>query len=577
MKIQDLAIIFVIIIFPISLVLSAYSQYQIQTLNTQTVYDSQLTAATHDAIKAYQINAENSSTSELANSKIRDIEASVSTFKNSIMSSFRLNGYTEEELNNYIPALVYTMYDGFYIYSPYENTNYQYEEDGNPAQNNGENIYGLKPYITYSCRYVKGDIDVVITYALDNYIKVQGMIGTEYVNKGGYLVEGIVVNGDEVKYNDVTIQNEQLKEYLPIPIAGTTTIPSAYPYVKINGTKYYRVDINTNIEGEDSIIYISNGTIMVQCEKTTEPDDDYSKYSKLIDNNNQAKQYYKEAYEFTEWLKSSDLTNLTYANVHDYKYDEEQKKYISGQIWEDNTTPIFNLGTAVNIENELSNFNQHRLAVIRHKIESNLSIAISNYNIYSGSTNDFQMPELKEDEWDYITHNIALISFLQGVPIGGKVYNGYTIVTNSESEEVVLETNIYVLGCNVGDGTYTYHKIGDTSIEDGSVTISTHMDYADNTDYDGDVESAGRLNLDFKRKFITNNNKSYYYYPLQKYDSSYTSVIMQDKVTAYDDIYAYINDEKEDGNMFLAQAFYTALGRERKGKYNSTTIFNIDE
>ena len=127
MKIQDLAIIFVIIIFPISLVLSAYTQYQIQTLNTQTLYDSQLTEATRDAIKAYQINAENSTTSELANSKIRDIEASVSTFKNSIISSFRLNGYTEEELDNYIPALVYTMYDGFYIYSPYENTNYQYE------------------------------------------------------------------------------------------------------------------------------------------------------------------------------------------------------------------------------------------------------------------------------------------------------------------------------------------------------------------------------------------------------------------------------------------------------------------
>ena len=26
---------------------------------------------------------------------------------------------------------------------------------------NGENEYGLKPYITYSCDYVKGGIDVV--------------------------------------------------------------------------------------------------------------------------------------------------------------------------------------------------------------------------------------------------------------------------------------------------------------------------------------------------------------------------------------------------------------------------------
>ena len=113
MKIQDLAIIFVIIILPISLVISAYTQYQIKTVSTQTLYDAKLTSATYDAIKAYQLNAQNSSTSDQANSKIRDIEASVETFKNSIMATFRLDGYSEDDLNQYIPALVYTMYDGF--------------------------------------------------------------------------------------------------------------------------------------------------------------------------------------------------------------------------------------------------------------------------------------------------------------------------------------------------------------------------------------------------------------------------------------------------------------------------------
>jgi hypothetical protein len=56
------------------------------------------------------------------------------------------------------------------------------------------------------------------------------------------------------------------------------------------------------------------------------------------------------------------------------------------------------------------------------------------------------MPELKENEWDHITHNIAVMSFLQGLHIGGKIYNGYSLVTNSQSEEVVLEHNIYILG-----------------------------------------------------------------------------------------------------------------------------------
>ena len=127
MKIQNLAIIFLIIIVPISLVLSVYTQFQIKTIETQTVYDTKLTTATYDAIKAFQLNTANSTMSDLSNSKLRDIEASIVAFKNSLMSTFELRGYTEEDMNNFIPALVYTMYDGFYIYSPYENINHLYQ------------------------------------------------------------------------------------------------------------------------------------------------------------------------------------------------------------------------------------------------------------------------------------------------------------------------------------------------------------------------------------------------------------------------------------------------------------------
>ena len=179
MRIQDLAIIFIIIILPISIVLSVYTQNQIQTVSIQTEYDTRLTAATSDAIKAFQINTINSSTSDLANSKIRDIEASVETFKDSIKSVFGLNGYTEDEMDSYIPALVYTMYDGFYIYSNYNNQNYT-----NGLNHDGENVYGLKPYISYSARYTTASIDVIITYTLDNYITIQGMINDRY-----YIIE----------------------------------------------------------------------------------------------------------------------------------------------------------------------------------------------------------------------------------------------------------------------------------------------------------------------------------------------------------------------------------------------------
>lgn len=605
MKIQDLAIIFVIIILPISLVVSAYTQYQIKTVSTQTLYDTKLTAATYDAIKAFQLNAQNSSTSNLANSRIRDLEASVSTFKNSLMATFRLNGYSEDDLNQYIPALVYTLYDGFYIYSPFENVNYQYEtqindetaeeeykldEKGNkiPTQDNGKDIYGLKPYINYSCRYKTGSVDVVITYALDNHISVQGIInkGTEsetYVNKSGYLIDGITVdeNTGIVKYNNLTISSEELKEYLPLSKADSheTNPPKAYSYVKINGVKYYRVDLVEGVgdeEGYDSIIYISNGTINIQC-KLTKPkpgevltgyqekqNDEYARYCKLIKENDQAIQYYKKAENFTYWLKNeSGLSELEYADA--YEIDEKNDVYEEKLIWEGDSTKIFDID---NIENELSNFNQHRLAVIRHTIEKNLANAIANYNTFSGATNDFQMPKLKENEWDNIINNISMISFLQGLNIGGKIYNGYTIVTNSESEEVVLEENIYILGSDK-----EYHKIGEGN-ETKNNTINADLGSA----Y-GNIKSIGRLNLDFTKKFIMNNsNLPLYYYPMQEYTASYKSIIMKDEIISYEDIYAYIDglDINIYDNLKVVEAFYTALARERESKYDVTRVWNIN-
>ena len=90
MKIQSLAVIFIIIMLPISLVLTVYVQNQVQTINLQTSYDQKLTNATYDALKAFQLNTVNSGTSDFANSKIRDIEASVNSFFNAIASNFNM-------------------------------------------------------------------------------------------------------------------------------------------------------------------------------------------------------------------------------------------------------------------------------------------------------------------------------------------------------------------------------------------------------------------------------------------------------------------------------------------------------
>ena len=574
MKIQELGIIFIIIILPMSLILSVYTQFQIETLNLQTQYDSKLTSATYDAIKAFQLNTANSTMSDISNSKIRDIEASINTFKKSLMSTFGLNGYTDEDLNSFIPALVYTMYDGLYIYTPYENTNYlykvkrdsegniiykgdgtvDYELDANgnkiPINDNGEVIYGLKPYMSYSARYIKGSTDVIITYALDNYITIQGMIKGNYVNDEGYLIDDIEVNGEIVKYNGIEITSETgLTEFVG---------NQEYPYIKENGTKYYYNNNGTLATSDDEVFYFINGQITRQYKGA----DAVAYYNNVIANNNSAKEYYKNAYEFTKRLRDDyDLDELTFADAELYiEETNDEGNTQTRKLFEGDNRKIFEEETgtnAKNIEYKTSNFNQHRLEIIRHTIEKNLSVAIANYNKYSGVAGtgiEFQMPELKEDEWDLILNNISLISFVQGLNIGGKTYNGYTIVNNTETKELVNEENIYIIG-----NDNCYHKIGDNYlVESDGANINTTI-------------PAGRSNLDFKRKTLLTQNTSgsgqtiSYYYPRIE-DGSYNSIITQNDVTTYEDIYIYIDGTN---NEVLKKVFYTALGREREGMYRS--------
>ena len=203
MKIQNLAVIFIIIILPISLILTSYVQNQVKTLGLQVSYDTKLNNATYDALKAFQLNTFNCDTSDLSNSKMRDVEASANTFFTSIASNFNMEGYNKDVLKDYVPALVYTMYDGYYIYSPYTNTLSANEQKDDATYSNGEKVYGLKPYVYYSCRYKKSDIDVVITYTLDNYITIQGKVNGESVYKYGYLLDNIMVNGDSVSYSQI--------------------------------------------------------------------------------------------------------------------------------------------------------------------------------------------------------------------------------------------------------------------------------------------------------------------------------------------------------------------------------------
>lgn len=253
MKYQNFAIIFVIIILPLSMVLSYYIQMQSDTITLQTKYQNKLNDSAYDAIAAYQLNSLN--TQRVTGESVKSyVLASVNTFFTTLATNLGMSSASKQYLLPYVPAILFTTYDGYYIYSPLKmekiaedpNTgigvqtkdgdiiyisnaapkDYRAEEDiceditenieqGDnvntryPYYTNNKNNakieynYMLKPFIYYSAQYKDGNkYDFVASYTLDNYVTLYGKRdrslsaedrlipnGTDEFSKSGYLID----------------------------------------------------------------------------------------------------------------------------------------------------------------------------------------------------------------------------------------------------------------------------------------------------------------------------------------------------------------------------------------------------
>lgn len=586
MKIQGLAVLAIVIILPMSIILNSYSSNQIKTLDFQISYDTRLLNSTYDGIKAIQLNMSNSSTSNIADSKMRDIKASIKTFYNSLASNFSMSGYGEDVLQNYVPAVVYTLYDGYYIYSDYKNTLDEYNENTNPegdsfyrnaTYKNGEDIYGLKPYIYYSCRYKSNDFDVVITYSLDSYVRIQGKIDDKVVNEAGYLLSGVDVDKETVSYRGIEIQEENtgdtgglrqnvsVQEVVREETAGsdgkrviverkTSNFKENCPYKKINGTKYYydeeKKEIFSSLDDEKILFSGSNN-------------------EDVIKKNDNAKKFYEKANEFKNKFNTggnlAKLKNLSTKYAIDV-YGKYYKDYGNSSPYSKDIK-IFEelLDDGKLIEDENSNFNRHRKEVIKNSIESNLIVAIANYNKVSTSDVKFAMPRLKDEEWDELTTNISMITFLQGLNIGGKVYSGYAIVPNDINEDFVSEDSLYI---TVGE---TYYRVTDEKLLSDDIDLDNAVGFI-NTDFEMKTIQEGEIGNADK---MTNKR----YFPRTD-EGSYTSIIELNSKNGMESLLKEknINAPREsptptEKQKKLAQIYYTALGRERYGMFRVNNPF----
>ena len=166
--------------------------------------------------------------------------------------------------------------------------------------------------------------------------------------------------------------------------------------------------------------------------------------------------------------------------------------------------------------------------------------------VYWGVCGDFQAGSAFKNEYQGLTE--YKIPFYKVGSLKYSDSNGILYDTsNTVNEEVVNTDSIYLI---TSDGQY--HKATDTDI--------------------GNNVTSAYLNLDFERKSVTNNVGINYYYPHNEM-GCYSSIVSQSAVDVPENIYEYM---AEKGGT-VAQAYFTALGRERYSMYktnnNPTELF----
>ena len=349
-----------------------------------------------------------------------------------------------------------------------------------------------------------------------------------------------------VKYDGVSIENELLKEHLMFE----NDSEGDYTYIVYGNKKVYY-----DKDEADYFWYDNNNKKYIYDSKTRK----YAEQRLNLGNeqlySTSAKEYYINAAQFTNWVK----TNLDWINGDTVQNNDELKQQLGNTyIFKDLETP----------ERKDSNFNEHRMSVIKNSIQTNLLTAISTYNTHA-NTYEYMLPKISEVDWYTITNKVCVISFLQGIPIGTKYFNNYSVVSNSKNEEFIDKDAIYIVDKNTDNSNENfYHKIGCKKIMEATEIKEGYRGY---------------LNLNFVMQKITittdTERKNYYFYPRQElgcYDCTvstklyYTAddIISGNNITIDNTIY------KKDDNEYngLRQKYLTVLAREKHDLYKSNNF-----
>ena len=510
MKLQNLAIIFIVIIIPIIFIFSFYLKLETKTISMQTDYDEKLIEATKEAIEAFEINTVEWSNeySTLANSKRQDLMASINVFTTGLANKLGISGASKESILTYVPAIVYTMYDGYYIYTPTYVPQTITDEEGkqcfyykdadddtkvtiSATQNIGGTIYAgepmyvgegltatykgsgitfttdieeaektykhvLKTFVPYTANVELDGKDYVINYTLDNYVRIYGK---ENENEG-YIIEdfgddnSIIIPENsisEIKFNDTLIQPEILTENIPVKNDdGTIEVRTfRYIYNSNNDKRYYDADKNKffALDKNYNKMYLADTTVGTTIAE-------YKNVSICVDRNSGS---YVELYQL---LNGDD--DIWYYKDYDNKFESysypliiNKEKDCSAVNYYVETYCFNKWLTGLMDKDEIQNIIDGKKQAIINNINNNLNLSMSNYS--ANSKINYKLPELTDEDWEQALSNISMITFLQGQKIGLKTYNNYVVVTSTSNNEYINEDSLYFLGDNRDEYYHRYN------------------------------------------------------------------------------------------------------------------------
>lgn len=283
MKIQSLAVIFSIIVLPIVIILSYYIHAEVDTIAIQTGYDTKLIDSTHDAMAALEINTANEDLSSVADSLRSIIEASTNVFFNTLATNLGISNAGNASVDAYVPALLYTLYDGYYIYSPTRVPEILVAEDdvlyvgdsgvtcaGYTTQTNADGSERRIGRYQFSGTHVKGEKNDSIYGILEGYGISHEYGQMLYLNEdGSYSPQVHYTEGrtDNTKYK----QSHILKSYMPYSgrYQGTKAGDMSGASDSYDLTINYTLDNYLTVEGTIGNVYYSKTGYLISNDTVT--------------------------------------------------------------------------------------------------------------------------------------------------------------------------------------------------------------------------------------------------------------------------------------------------------------------